>query len=151
MFINKIRQKLFCTALAVILFGVQTMAYTNINNEINLAVYFDEAEIYAAFDEISDLIAIIECNNDITYDYLETTNSEMVANVSSSAAIAIGTATAGSPPFISAFLWGCIFNLPGMLIVGITTGFDNQQMKKSAWGCLISSLLWGSGGIFFNY
>lgn len=147
---KKILQKLFCSALAVIFFGVQTMAYTNINNETNFAVDFDEAEIYAAFDEVSDLIDLIESNNDITYDYLETTNSEMVANVSSSAAIAIGTATAGSPPFISAFLWGCIFNLPGMLVVGITTGFDGTQLRKSAWGCLVSTLLWGSGGIFFN-
>lgn len=146
---KKTLQKFFCTALAVILFGVQTMAYTNTSKETNLALDFDEAEIYTAFDEVNELIALIENDNNITYNYLETTNSEMVANVSSSAAIAIGTATAGSPPFISAFLWGCIFNLPGMLIVGITTDFDNEQLKKSAWGCLISTLIWGSGGLFF--
>jgi hypothetical protein len=56
---------------------------------------------------------------------------------------------AGSPPFISAFLWGCLFNLAGMLIVGITTEFDSDQLRKSAWGCLISSLLWGGSGAFW--
>ena len=109
-----------------------------------------ETEIYEAFSEINELVSLVETDNTATYNQLLTTNSKLVENVSSSAAMAMNAVTDTQTPFISAFLWGCIFNVPGMLIVGITTGFDSYHMKKSAWGCLISSLLWGSGGYFFS-
>lgn len=109
-----------------------------------------ETEIYEAFSEINELVSLLETDNTATYNQLLTTNSKLVENVSSSAAMAMNAVTDTQTPFISAFLWGCIFNVPGMLIVGITTGFDSYHMKKSAWGCLISSLLWSSGGYFFS-
>jgi len=135
------------------MFSAQTLAYT-MNASVNLSkseleavTSYDETEIYSAFEEVNNLVVALENNNDLTYSDLEATNSELVSNVNSSAAIAMSSTSDGTtPPFISAFLWGCIFNLAGMLIVGVTTGFDNDQLKKSAWGCLISSLLWGSSG-----
>lgn len=152
---KKILQGFLSVVMALLMFSSQAVAYTNsaaaINSEaeINAVADFDEAVIYDAFNEVDALIATIENNENITYADLEMTNSDMVANVSSSAAIAMTSASADTPPFISAFLWGCIFNLFGMLIVGITTEFDSDQLRKSAWGCLISSLLWGGTRVYY--
>lgn len=146
---KKILQGTLSIVLAMLMFSAQALAYTstsaavNTDEEISAVTDFDESEIYAAFDEVSDLVATIESDATITYSELESTNSEMLANVSSSAAIAMSSASSDSPPFISAFLWGCLFNLLGILIVGVTTDFDSDQIRKSAWGCLISSLLFG--------
>lgn len=146
---KKILQSFFSVVLAILMFSSQAVAYTNsatainTDSEIDAVVDFDEASIYNAFDEVDELLATLENNSDITYSELEAKGSEMIANVSSSAAVAMSSSNYDSPPFISAFLWGCIFNLAGVLIVGITTDFDNEQLKKSAWGCLFNSLLGG--------
>jgi hypothetical protein len=149
---KKILQSFFCVVLAILMFSSQAVAYTSIaaiNSEAELSAVadFDEAEIYAAFNEVEALITTIESTN-LTYADLEASNSDLISDVSASAAIAMSSASADTPPFISAFLWGCIFNLAGMLIVGITTEFDSDQLRKSAWGCLISSLLWGGTSIY---
>lgn len=149
---KKILQSILCVVMAMLMFSSQAVAYTSIASinsaaELSAVADFDEAEIYAAFNEVDALIATIESTN-LTYSELEASNSELIADVSASAAIAMSSASADEPPFISAFLWGCIFNLAGMLIVGITTEFDSSQLRKSAWGCLISSLLYGSYGVW---
>jgi dihydroxyacetone kinase DhaKLM complex PTS-EIIA-like component DhaM len=147
---KKILQSVLSVFLALVLFSSQSLAYTlvgeatNDNKEIQAVSSFNEDEIYTAFNEIDELVSTIESNEELTYKDLEATNNEMVANINSSAAIAMN-ATADTPPFVSAFLWGCIFNWVGMLVVGITTGFDGTQLKKSAWGCLVNSLLFGGG------
>jgi hypothetical protein len=150
---KKILQSFFCVVLAILMFSSQAVAYTSIaaiNSEAELSAVadFDEAEIYAAFNEVEALITTIESTN-LTYADLEASNSDLISDVSASAAIAMSSASADTPPFISAFLWGCIFNLAGMLIVGITTEFDSDQLRKSAWGCLISSLLWGGTRVYY--
>lgn len=153
---KKVLQSILSLVLAVLLFSGQAFAYTgaaaliNTDEELNAVVDFDEAEIYAAFDEVNDLVATIEQDESITYSALEANESDLINNVSSSAAIAMNANSADSPPFLSAFLWGCLFNLLGMLIVGITTEFDSDQMRKSAWGCLINTLL-TSGGYISTY
>jgi len=151
---KKFLQSVLSVLLALVLFSAQSLAYTitsgatNNHDEIEAVSEFNEDEIYAAFGEVDELVTTIEKNEEVTYTDLEATNSEMVANISSSAAIAM-TATADTPPFVSAFLWGCIFNWVGMLIVGLTTDFDGTQLKKSAWGCLINSLLFSGGYLVY--
>jgi len=75
---------------------------------------------------------------------MEANHHEMVSNVASTSSSAF-TGSNDTPPFISAFLWGCIFNWVGMLVVGLTTGFDTQQITKSLWGCLLNSVFLGGG------
>lgn len=143
---KRIFKKLFSINLAIFLFCIQSFASISPTHSIDA-----EAEIYNAFTEVDELISLIEMDDEITYNDLLENNSLLVNNVAATAAIAMNTTSNTTPPFISSFLWGCIFNLPGMLIVGITSDFDNIQMKKSAWGCLVSTLIWGSGGLFFNF
>lgn len=144
-------QKFISTFLALLLIGVQAIAYSNSATEINseqeidAVVAFDENEIYNAFDEVEELVATIETSENISYSDLEAYNSDLITNVSSSAALAMNTNTASSSPIFSPFVWGCLFNVAGMLVVGITTDFDSYSLRKSAWGCLFNTLLFGGG------
>lgn len=151
---KKILRSCLSFLLALVLLSAQAMAYTNAassvgsNNEIEAVADFNEAEIYDAFNNVEDLVSTLENNQDLSYTDLEAANSDLIVNVSSSAAVAMNATMADTPPFISAFLWGCLFNVAGMLIVGITTDFDNEQLKSSGWGCLVNTLL---GGGFWGF
>ena len=139
---KKFLQSFLGVFLALVLFSSQSFAYTIIANangesETKTASGFDETDIYAAFDDIEEVVSTLEANEEITYSELKATNSELTVNISSNAAIAMN-ATADTPPLFGAFLWGCIFNWVGILIVGLTTDFDGPQLRKSAWGCLVS-------------
>jgi hypothetical protein len=156
---KKVLRSITCVVLAMLMFGTQTFANgyrlisLNADMDNEMAANFDESEIYTVFDGVSDLVSYIESNNAVSYNDLKTTNSALIENVSSSAAIAMTTSSGDVPPFISAFLWGCIFNWLGILVVAVTTDFNGHQIKKSAWGCLISSLLWGTfyGSYGYSY
>jgi len=141
--------KFLSTGLALIIFCAQVIASpalgtsTNSDEEIASVTSFDETEIYDAFADVNSLVSYVQENEGVTLSDMETSHSELVSNINSSAAIALSATSDNRPPIFSAFIWGCLLNWVGMLIVGITTGFDSQQITKSAWGCLINSLLWG--------
>lgn len=151
--------KSLCVGLALIIFSVQAMSFTTINTVVNSDLEiasvtdFNETEIYNAFTEVNSLVSYVQENEGITLSDLKTTNDELVSNISSSAAIALlhDGDHEDTPPIFSAFIWGCLLNWVGMLIVGLTTGFDGHQITKSAWGCLISSLLWGGSWWYYTY
>lgn len=146
-------QKLFrsaiCLILALTIFSAQSMAFvttTNVSNyteDIEAVAEFDESDIYGAFADVNNLVSFLHENEGTTYNELKSENSELIANLSSTSALAFSSSDV--PPIFSAFVWGCLLNWVGMLIVGLTTDFDSQQITKSAWGCLINSLLVGSG------
>lgn len=147
----------FSVTLALIFVCTQALAFTTTSAmalseaEAEMVAEFSEAEIYEAFDEVNALETMIRENEGITFTELEANNSELVANLSSTSAFSNAT-MADTPPIFSAFMWGCLLNWIGMLIVGLTTGFDGSQMVKSGWGCLISSLLWGvSSWGYYSY
>jgi len=148
--------KFLSIGLALLIFNVQALAFTSIANVVNSdkeiasVTGFDETEIYNAFAEVNDLVSYVQENEGVSFDDLETTHNELVSNISSSAAIAL-TEHSDSPPIFSAFIWGCLLSWVGMLIVGLTTDFNGQQITKSAWGCLIGSILWGGGWWYISY
>jgi len=147
--------KLSSLLMAVALLNIQLMANPIAmaaisENEINSVANFDESEIYAAFSEIETLENLVK-NSEYSYNEVKEMNNELISNISVSSAIALSSSE-NTPPIFGAFLWGCLFNWVGMLIVGLTTDFDNQQITKSFWGCLINSLLFGGGtGCSFYY
>jgi len=149
--------KFLCVGLALIIFSAQAMSFTSIasvnsNQEIASVTDFDETEIYNAFTDVNSLVAYVQENDGVTLVDLETSHNELVSNISSSAAIALSHDTdSDTPPIFSAFIWGCLLNWVGILIVGLTTGFDGHQITKSAWGCLISSLLWGGTYWYYSF
>jgi hypothetical protein len=144
-----------CLLLALIIFSAQSMAFAtnakalNYTEGIKAVAEFDESEIYDAFTEVDNLVFYLQENEGVTYNELKSDNSELIANLSSTSALAFSSSD--TPPIFSAFVWGCLLNWVGMLIVGLTTDFDNQQIMKSAWGCLINTLLFGGGYWFSVY
>jgi len=137
---KKLLLKIMAVFMAVIFLQLQVFAGTSFsmssNDEAN--VNFDETEIYSSFDQIDNLVSYVS-ENDVTYNDVENYNSSLVENVSSSAALALGNSNGGEPPFISAFLWGCIFWGFGILVVALTTDMDMAYIKKAAMGCAVSS------------
>jgi hypothetical protein len=147
---KKVLLKILSVGLALIVFSVQAMSFTttgltiNSDEEIASVTGFDETEIYSAFTEVNSLVNYVQDNDGVTFSDLKTSHNELVSNINNSAALAL-SCQSDTPPIFSAFIWGCLLNWVGMLIVGVTTGFDSQQITKSLWGCLINSLLLGGG------
>jgi hypothetical protein len=129
--------------MALVIFQLQAMAGSSmsLSSEDEAIVNFDESEIYASFDQINDLTSYVTENENVTYADVVTVNNSMVENVSSSAALALSNANAGDPPFVSAFLWGCILNWVGIAVVAFTTDMDKDQIMKSVWGCAANTIV----------
>lgn len=146
---KKVFQSILCFLLAMFMLSSQAIAYSgnamNNETEIEAVVDFDEAEIYAAFNEVDDLVATIESNESITYSDLEATDSEMVADVSSTNYTAAMANSSYDTPLVGPFWWGCILWIPGVVLAGLFTDWDNDAVRKAGWGCLITSLLGGTG------
>lgn len=152
---KKVLLKFLCVGLAMIMFMGQAMAYSTIatalsEEEISAVSNFDETEIYNAFNEVEQLVTYVQANENVTFDELESNHIEMISNISSSSAIAFD-GDGETPPIFSAFIWGCLLNWVGMLIVGLATDFNTEQITKSLWGCLISSCLWGGSYGWYTY
>jgi hypothetical protein len=152
--------KTMAIMMALVIFQLQAMAGSSVSLSIEdeANVNFDETEIYASFDQINDLSSYVTVNENVTYADVASVDNSMVENVSSTAALALTNANAGDPPFVSAFLWGCVLNLLGVAIVAFTTDMDKDQIMKSVWGCAANSvvylvwwLIWGALGTGWWY
>lgn len=143
--------KIMAVSMAVLFLNLQVFAGSNfsMSPEDETNVNFDETEIYGSFDQIDDLVSYVSAN-DVTYADVQNYNSSMVEKVSSSAALALNNTNAGDPPFISAFLWGCIFNWVGIVVVALTTEMDMDYIMKSVWGCVVSTVVWGAFWLVYD-
>ena len=130
--------------LAMILFGSQVLAGSNmsVSSEEEAYVNFDETEITGSFSEITNLVNYVS-ENDVTYADVENTNSSLLENVSSTSALALSGSSGEGVPFISPFLWGCIFNWVGIVVVALTSDMDKDLIMKSVWGCAANTLVVG--------
>jgi len=135
--------KFLAVFMAVLILQFQATAGSSVSMsaEDDAIVNFDETEIYASFDQVNDLTSYLS-ENDVTYTDVQNYNSSLVDNVSSSAALALSNTNSGEPPFISAFLWGCIFWGFGILVVALTTDMDMSYIMKAVWGCAASSAVY---------
>ena len=89
---KKILMRVLSLVLALVIFSAQSMAFTSgsagvLESDVAAIAEYDESEIYSAFTEVNDLVSFIEKNEGITYNELETVNSGLISNVSSSAAL----------------------------------------------------------------
>jgi hypothetical protein len=128
-----------CMALMVFQLQANAGSTVAVSSEDEAIVNFDESEIYASFDQVNDLVSYVSENDAVSYADVASFNNALVENVSSSAALALSNTGGGEPPFISAFLWGCIFWGFGVLVVALTTDMDMNYIKKAAYGCAVST------------
>jgi len=141
---KKFLLKTLAIFMAVMIFQLQAMAGStlSISSTDEAAVNFDETEIYSSFDQVNNLVSYVSENENVTYADAASFDKSMVENVSSSAALALNNSNAGDPPFVGAFIWGCVLNWVGILIVALTTDMDKDQIMKSVWGCVASTVFW---------
>jgi amino acid transporter len=139
---EKFSTKFVSIFLATILFTSQVIAGSNVATNSNSENYidFDETEITNSFEEIDDLVNYISENETATYSDIEQTNSSLLENVSASAAVAMNEQEGGSPLFIGAFFYGCIFSAVGIILVAVVTNNDRNQIKKAEVGCIVSTV-----------
>lgn len=149
---KKIHFKIWALSMAMILFHIQVLAVAA-PSDIKSVESNYELEIYDAFNEIEGLVSFLNENETANYESLQAINSNLIDNVSSSAAVAMNSEGREGPPVMSPFLWGCILSWVGLIVVYVTTD-SNKAYTKGAWtGCLVSSVLWAvlfvGGGCFF--
>jgi hypothetical protein len=129
--------------LVMLFFSFQSYAGNNSSSVIEdeMAVNFDESEIYSSFDQINDLVNYVSENEDVTYSSIVAEDNLLVENVSSSAAMVMNTATNDDPTVVGAFWYGCIFSAVGIIAVSVVTGNDPVQVKKAITGCIVSTIV----------
>ena len=143
---KKLLFKILSVSLGVLMFNLQTFAYTPVHlnsslsdDVVNDIVSFDENEIYAAFGEIENLTQFVSENEGVTYSELESENSDLISKVSASTSLAMQQDSDELALGIPSFLWGCVFGIVGVVVVYIMTDENKEQTKKAVWGCVAST------------
>ena len=149
--------KLASVLMALVLFNAQTIAGalpfngTDLSNEAQEVLNFSEDAIYEAFSEIEDVTTLIS-QTDVSYEDLASEGVTNLELVSSSSSLPLSSESEVGPPLgIPSFLWGCLLSWVGLLIVYFLTDRDRDESRKALWGCIISTLLYGFGGILSYY
>ncbi|MCF8357445.1 MAG: hypothetical protein K9H26_01715 [Prolixibacteraceae bacterium] len=138
---KKILFKTMAVSMAIFFLIPQAFAGTNftVTQGDKAIVNFDENEIYSSFEEISKLENFIS-DNELTYDEVLATNSELLENVSSTSAIAMSQEVDSNPLIVGPFWYGCMFSALGILVVAFVTNNDPAQVKSAVTGCLITTV-----------
>jgi Gpi18-like mannosyltransferase len=145
---KKILFKSVSVLLALVMLNIPAFALSlksNANlttNEIKAASNFDESEVYAAFEGLSQLDQYLQVNDNVSYTDVAKVNSDILSNVSASSSLPL-SAPAGDELAlgIPSFLWGCVFGIIGVLVVYLMTDKDKEQTKKALYGCAASSVV----------
>lgn len=142
---KKVLLKSLSVFMAVILLVAQSQSLSAKTIEISLpsvdeSVFaLDETALNAAMQELNELENYLALNEGTSYNDLLVAGSDLIANVSDTSS-PMGTMQEGEAPMgIPAFLWGCILNWVGLLVVYIVTDNDRAQVKKALNGCLIEA------------
>jgi hypothetical protein len=148
---KKLFLKTMAIFLALVIIQLQALAGSSVSlsSDDEAAVNFDETEIYASFDQINDLTTYVTENEAVTYTDVASFDNSMVANVSSTAALALNS-NAGEPPIVSAFWWGCLLSWVGVIIVYVTTDSDSSYTKAAWKGCILSGIVYVAWGILWR-
>ncbi len=138
--------KLFSVFLAVLMFSIQTFAFTSktstsiTKSEIQSVTEFDESEIYDAFTEVSDLDQYLAQNNDKTYTEISQENATLLNGISSTTTLPFSASSDELVLGIPSFLWGCVFGWVGLLVVYLVLE-NKAQTKKALTGCVVSTIV----------
>jgi hypothetical protein len=143
--------KSFSVFLALLMFSMQTFAYTSktstsiTKSEIQSVTEFDESEIYAAFADISDLDQYLAQHNDKSYTEVSQENATLLSGISATTTLPFSASSDELVLGIPSFLWGCVFGWVGLLVVYLV--LENKvQTKKALTGCIVSTVV---GVVFY--
>ncbi|MBA3285303.1 MAG: hypothetical protein H0U27_09650 [Nitrosopumilus sp.] len=104
----------------------------------------DEQKVNIQFNELNQVESYVIENN-ATLNDIEATNSDLLNNINLDRNTANGILgpenTMDGPVGIPSFLWGCVLGPIGVLVVWLETE-DNDELKKSFYGCLAFGVFW---------
>ncbi|MBA4408060.1 MAG: hypothetical protein Q8S54_02460 [Bacteroidota bacterium] len=138
--------KSFSVFLAMLMFSMQTFAYTSksstsiTKDDIQSVTQFDESEIYAAFADVSDLDQYLTQNDGKTYTDISQENASLLSGISSTATLPYSASSDELVMGIPSFLWGCVFGWVGLLVVYLVLE-NKDQTKKALKGCVVSTVV----------
>ncbi len=143
---KKFSLKSFSVFLALLMFSMQTFAYTSrtstsiTKSEIESVTQFDESEIYAAFADVSELDQYLAQNNNKSYTEVSQENATLVNGISATTTLPFSASSDELVLGIPSFLWGCVFGWVGLLVVYLV--LENKvQTKKALTGCLVGTVV----------
>lgn len=102
---------------------------------------YDKTAVTTALADLSAIENYVAQHPAITIADLTKTGNMVVNGIDISAS---PFSMFGEPPLgIPSFLWGCIFWVPGLLVVYIATDQDKDESKKALWGCVAETVVYG--------
>lgn len=139
--------KTFSVFLALLLLNMQTFAFTVKANapitqsDILSVTDFNESEIYDAFADVSDLDQYLALNDNKTFTDISQKNGTLLNGIASSTTLPLTASSDELVLGIPSFLWGCVFNVAGMVVVYLVLE-NKEETKKALYGCIASTVVW---------
>lgn len=109
-----------------------------------------DIDVSEEFAELQAIESFLEANPNVDFATLETEKSDLLADISLSNSTASLVST-DDMPIVSAFWWGCVLGIIGLVLVYVMTDNDKDQVKKALIGCVVSTLLVGITGILGGF
>ncbi len=106
---------------------------------------YNEQEVNQTFSALKPLEKVVDKNPNLKAEDIVAAQPNLVDNVDLAPTNALDNGR--SMPLVSPFWWGCCLGVIGLLFVYLRTDNDRIQTKSAFWGCLISTILVGTGGI----
>lgn len=112
------------------------------NDELKL----NQSSLEKEFEQLNKIEQYVEANEGITLSEIQAKNTELLDNVTLTDSTTSFT-MASDMPLLGAFWWGCCLSIVGLALVYFITDNDREQVKSALIGCVISTLLFGLGGV----
>ena len=128
--------------------------FMNVSASSNTDVFsYDKEKINQEFAQLNELETFVGKNIGCTYTELELTNNSLIKNVAKNDVCFFARDNNNPPLDIPSFLWGCCFNVSGMMIVYMMMdGSDArpEQMDKAFKGCITSFIVGAIGSLIYT-
>lgn len=104
---------------------------------------YDKAAVEAELADLTQLESYVAENPATSLSLLETEKNQLLDGLNLYSPYAMGMNFDDPPLGIPSFLWGCAFGVVGVVLVYVITDEDKDETKKSFYGCIASTLVWG--------
>lgn len=104
---------------------------------------YNKETIASEFAELTALENYVQNNPSSTLSVLVADQNNLVTGLDLYTSSSMGLSFGEPPLGIPSFLWGCAFGVVGVAIVYFMTEEDRAETKKSFYGCITSTVIYG--------
>ncbi len=104
---------------------------------------YDKDAVATELTELTELENYVWMNPASTLSVLVKAGDDLVSGLNLYGPGSMGMTFDDPPLGIPSFLWGCAFGVVGVAIVYFVTDEDTDETKKSFYGCLAGTLVYG--------